>query len=196
MNPSPAGPMLILICSVNPGTVGHAGPLRAKPAYQVSPVSDHSCHFYPAAHKFAGTEPSGWQKDLGQIFVHWVSRCLSPRPIPPHTPTSLLSLFPFQSPFPLLLFPRRSAQASPPFPCDYSTPQTIPPITGTLPLWEQELFSESLTTAVASAQHVGQTHPVWRLLSWTAKAVTARPDAPPGPKVNKTDMMLPLVSPS
>lgn len=65
-----------------------------------------------------------------------------------------------------------------------------------LPLWEQELFSESLTTAVASAQHVGQTHPVWRLLSWTVKAVTARPDAPPGPKVNKTDMMLPLVSPS
>lgn len=115
VNPRQAGPMLILICGVNPGTKVHAGPLRPRSAYQVSPVYDHFCHFYPAAHKFAGSEPSGWQKDLGQIFVHWVDCCLSPRPIPPHTPTSLLSLLPFPSPFPLLLFPGRSAQISPPF---------------------------------------------------------------------------------
>lgn len=179
VNPRQAGPMLILICGVNPGTRVHAGPLRAQSAYQVSPVYDHPAIFTPLPTN-SQAEPSGWQKDLGQIFVHWVGCCLSPRPIPPHTPTSLLSLFPFPSRFPLLSFPSRHAQASPPSSHEYSTPQTIRQITSTVTPWSKN-FSASSTTAVASTQqHVGQTHPVWRLLRRPAEAATAWLDAPLG----------------
>lgn len=106
VNPSRADPMLILIVSIQVPEYMLAL-LQAKPAYQVSPVYDHFCHSYPAAHKFAGSEPSGWQKDLGQIFVHWVGRCLSPRPIPPHTPS-----FPILIPTPIVSRKDRTGFAS------------------------------------------------------------------------------------
>lgn len=144
VNPSRAGPMLILIYGVNPGTTVHAGPLRSRSAYQVSPVYDHSAISTPLPTNSQPSEPSGWQKDLGQIFVHWVGCFLTA----PHSTTYnthyLLAVFvssPVPTPAPIVSRKVRTGIASlflaSTRRCSRSHKSPVPS-----PPWEQELFSD------------------------------------------------------
>lgn len=86
---------------------------------------------------------------------------------------------PFQSSFPPPLFPGRTAQALHPFSLESLTLQTIPQITRTVTLWEQELFSElddcgRINPTTCRTNLPGMS----RLLSRPAEALTAWLDAP------------------
>lgn len=141
VNPGQAGPMLILICGVNPGTRVHAGPSGPKSAYQVSPVYDHSAIFTPpptnsqAVSHLAGKRPRPDFRTQG-----WLLSLTAPHST---TYTRLLTVFDsFPIPIPTPIVSRKVCTDIASLSRKYSTPQTIPQNTGTLILWEQELFSE------------------------------------------------------
>lgn len=195
VNPRQAGPMLILICGVNPGTRVHAGPLRAQSAYQVSPVYDHPAIFTPLPTN-SQAEPSGWQKDLGQIFVHWVG-LLSLTAPHSTTYTHLLTVFvsfPIPIPTPIVSKQARTGIAS--FLSRVLDASNDPTDHQHRDPLEQELFSELDDCGRINPTTCRTNSPGMATPEKAGRGSHSAAGCAPWLQVDKTDIMLPLVSPS